>query len=186
MSWFARGAAALVGAFLALPATAQESAYTQIALGSCDTVPVDPDDPLTSGIWICDGFAGVPVRFAESDLRFFVSYGATAADQVAAHETLPPFNTVHTTLEWRVGEDGQPYATILRFFLDSGVGEEVPPGEVLVVTRIGAGGVCHIAYVDAVATRAANELARQLADALSPMFRCGKDLPHWFGEGGLE
>lgn len=185
MSWSARCAAALAAIVLASPAMAQESAYTEVALGSCDTLPVDPDDPITSGIWLCEGFAGVPVWFAESDLRFFVSYGPNAADEVAAHETLPAFNTIHTTMEWRVGDDGQPYATILRFFLDAPEGEEVPRGEVLVVTRLGKGGACHIAYVDAVANRNANVLARQLADAMAPMFRCGTDLPHWFGEGGL-
>jgi len=186
MSWFVRCAVALAAVMLALPAAAQESAYTGIELESCAAEPVDPEDPLTSGIWICEGFAGVPVWIAESDLRFFVSYGINGWEEPAGHETLPPFNTINTTLEWRVGADGQPYATILRFFLESGDGV-TPPGQALVVTRVGKGGnTCHMAYVDALANANANLLARQLADALAPIFRCGFDMPRWFGDGGLD
>jgi hypothetical protein len=48
---------------------------------------------------------------------------------------------------------------------------------VLVVTRLGPGGVCHVGYVDARANPNANELAQQLADEKARSFKCGADKP---------
>ena len=45
----------------------------------------------------------------------------------------------------------------------------------LVVTRLGPGGVCHVGYVDAKANPDANELARKIADEHARTFKCGKD-----------
>ena len=50
-------------------------------------------------------------------------------------------------------------------------------GRVLVVTRLGPGGVCHVGFVDARANPNANELAQQLADERARGFRCGADKP---------
>ena len=50
-----------------------------------------------------------------------------------------------------------------------------PSGRVLVVTRLGPGGVCQVGYVDVGANPDANELARKLADEHARDFRCGKD-----------
>jgi hypothetical protein len=77
----------------------------------------------------------MPVRVAEGDLRFLVSYGANAAGEIAAGQTVPQFNTINETLEWRLDGAGRAFATILRFFTD-GEGEKE---QILVVTRLGAG-----------------------------------------------
>jgi hypothetical protein len=45
------------------------------------------------------------VRVAEGDLRIFVSYGPKAETQTAAYETIPQFNTISETLEWRASRD---------------------------------------------------------------------------------
>ena len=45
----------------------------------------------------------------------------------------------------------------------------------LVVTRLGPGGVCHVGYVDARANPDANEVARKIADEKARTFKCGKD-----------
>jgi hypothetical protein len=54
---------------------------------------------------------------------------------------------------------------------------------VLVVTRLGPGGVCHVGYVDARANAAnANELARQIADEHARTFKCATDKPVILGK----
>ncbi len=181
------GAAAWLGAALALmamaaPAIAAESAYTDLDLAQCVPEPPDPNDPLQSGVWHCTGYAGMPVRVAEGDIRFYVSYGPDAVNEMAAGETLPPFNTIGERLEWRLGDDGAPFATILRYFTDFGDG--LPPRQYLVVTRLGPpGSICMIGHVDAVANADANSLARELADTRATGFRCGEDVPSLFGPG---
>jgi hypothetical protein len=52
---------------------------------------------------------------------------------------------------------------------------------VLVVTQLAEGNSCHIAYVDALANKDANELARAAADK-SGKFNCAKDEPEVIGE----
>ena len=166
----------------AAPAVAEESVYTTIDLGACSQGPVDAKDPLQSGIWQCDGYLGIPVWITESDLRFFVSYGANAANEIAAHETLPPFNYINSTLEWRLNDQGQPFATILRFFTESGDGG--PENQILVVTAISPEGVCHAAYVNASVNSGANGLAQAAADMLARNFACGYHVPLWVGTRG--
>jgi hypothetical protein len=175
-------AAVLALASLPAPASAEESVYTSVALESCELQPPNPKDPLESGVWVCAGYQGIPVRIVESDLRFFVSYGFDAANQPAAHQTLPPFNTIHATLEWRLDDGGVPFATILRFFAESLDGG--PPEQILVVTAIGATGVCHAAYVSASVNADANIMARQAADLFARNFDCLYHAPLWIGARG--
>ena len=168
----------------ALANGAFESAYTKLDLGQCRQEPLNPDDPVEGGTWWCEGYGGTPVRVAEGDLRFLVSYGENAAEEVAAGETLPAFNTIGTTLEWRLERDRSngslhPIATILRYFTDSGTGEK---GQVLVVTKLGGPGqVCHIGYVDALLNPDANAMARQVAEQAAAGFVCGQDRPGTYG-----
>ena len=74
---------------------------------------------------------------------------------------------------------GKPraFATILRWNVKLEDDERDTTGRVLVVTRLGPGGVCHVGYVDARANPNANELAQQLADEKARGFRCGADKP---------
>jgi hypothetical protein len=174
--------AVLAVAILPLPASAEESAYTSIALESCQLQAPNPEDPLESGVWLCAGYQGIPVRIAESDLRFFVSYGFDAGNQQAAHQTLPPFNTIHTTLEWRLDDNGVPFATILRFFAESFDGG--PAEQILVVTAISEAGACHAAYVNASVNADANVMARLAADLFARNFDCSYHAPLWIGARG--
>lgn len=173
--------ALLLAMLAAQPSHAEQSAYTPLDLGACRQIRTDPGDPLASGIWHCSGYLGIPVAVWESDLRFFVSYGDAAAKEPAAQQTLPPFNTIGGTIEWRLDDDGEPFATILRFFADNGDG---PATQVLVVTRLGEGGVCHVAYVNASANADANAMARQIADLVARNFSCAGNRPLWVGERG--
>jgi hypothetical protein len=170
----------------AAPASAENaSAYTRLDLDACREIPPAADDPLQSGAWWCEGYGGMKVYVSEGDLRFFVSYGESAAEELAAQTTLPAFNHVGQTIEWRVGADGTPFATILRFFTSTGDG--TPDGQVLVLTRLGAPGqVCHIGYVDARANPDANALAREIVDKVASDFDCGTENAIPYGLSGDE
>lgn len=164
-------------------AAQNQSAYTDVDLDQC--LVMHSDDFGSS--WACPGYRGYPVRIAEGDLRFFVSYGFGAPDQPAAGQTLGPFNTLGPKIEWRLRNEGgtwRPFATILRYRLDAM--EPYPGGEVLVVTQLGdgPGTQCQIAWVDAGANANANELAREAADTLAGDFRCGDSMPRVMGEFG--
>ena len=79
------------------------------------------------------------------------------------------------------------FATILRWnttTVDPDDDFKQVAGQVLVVTRLGPGGVCHVGYVDGRANPNANELARQIADDNARTFRCGKDKPLVLGAKG--
>jgi hypothetical protein len=121
------------------PSAAAEntSAYTKLDLDKCRAQPTDPDDPVQTGIWLCSGYAGIKVRAEEADLRFYVSYGARADQEPAAHQTVPAFNTIGETVEWRLDGKQRPIATILRFHTGS---DDTSAGSTLVVTRLGPPG----------------------------------------------
>ncbi|HEY8576480.1 MAG TPA: hypothetical protein VIL88_09110 [Devosia sp.] len=164
-------AAALMMLGCATPAMAAfNSAYTDLDLDLC--LVLDADDFGAS--WACPGYKGYPLMVTEGDLRFSLIYGFGA--KMADGQTLPPFNYLGPKLEWRLSNAlgrWMPIATIVRYHTaDPETGED--KGEVLVVTQLVEGNSCHIAYVDALANKDANELARQAADA-SGTFDCATD-----------
>jgi hypothetical protein len=182
------GQTLLVGGFMAaltvsgpapVAADGPTSAYSKLNISQCQVVAQNRE--TGSIAWSCPGRDGTEIWAAEDDARFFVSFGPAADRQAAAGQTLPPFNRINDTLEWRLGEGGQPFATILRWFTEFDDGRV---GQVLVVTRIAPDGVCHLAYVDALANKNANELARQAADNLSAGFDCGTQQPVIVGNPG--
>lgn len=168
-------AAALIALWgTAGPAVAQQvqSSYTDLDLDQCTVI--DSDD--FGSTWACSGLKGLPVMVSEGDLRMFVSYGLTSTTERAAEQTLPPFNHLGGTIEWRVSNaEGpwKPFATILRFFTarETGEGE----GQVLVVTKVKPGETCHVAYIDALANPDANDLARKTADEKAMAFDCDSE-----------
>lgn len=157
---------------------AVERAYTPLDLKKCQHKPGREVEDY--GSWRCAGYGGVGVYVTAGDQRSYISYGPNAAKERAAQQTLASFNSEGKTIEWRIERlpDGKtrPFATILRWNTttldkdDSNVS-----GQVLVVTRLGPGGVCHVGYVDGRANPNANELAVQLADNHARGFKCGKD-----------
>ena len=125
---------------------------------------------------------GIDVRLSAGDQRMTVSFGRNAAKEPAASQTFPAFNNVYEgTVEWRLDAQSsgkpRPFATILRWNVRMEDDERTSTGRVLVVTRLGPGGVCQIGYVDARANPDANALAQQLADEEARKFQCGKDKP---------
>ncbi|MCC6736762.1 MAG: hypothetical protein IT534_11640 [Bauldia sp.] len=174
--------AVLLAATLASPAAhAAESAYTPLDLAACSQRPADPREELPWALWDCEGHGGIALLIGESDLRFTIAYGIGGPAVVGESRTLPPFNRLGETMEWRVDDAGQPFATIVRYFTD--FGEPPSENQVLVVTKLGSPS-CHVAYVDALANDDANALARTAADLIAPNFRCDVDLPLWVSATG--
>jgi len=155
----------------AVPAIAADitSVYTKIDLEACEALPAPEEEGTWGGWWMCAGYQGVPVYVAEGDLRMFVSFGPNARNEPAANQTLPNFNTINQTLEWRLR--GQvPFATILRWFPQDGATGVT--GSILIVTRYRPGSVCQVALIDAQANPNANVLARNAADTMADTFDC--------------
>ena len=151
--------------------------YTTFDTKSCRHTP--GRDAEDYGSWRCRGHAGVEVVLGAGDQRLRVSFGRNAAREPAARQTFPAFNSVYSgTIEWRIerAPDGKPrpFATILRWNVKLETDQRDATGRVLVVTRLGPGGVCHVGYVDARANPDANALARRIADESARTFRCGR------------
>jgi len=173
---FVLGCAGLVP----IPAQAAESTYTPLELKACRKTSTD----VESATWECRGAAGIRVHVAEGDARMVVSYGPSAERQSAATAWFGPPNEAGKTIEWRADRRGaKPFATILRWSLvdPERDGQRHP---ILVVTRLGPGTVCHVAYMDGGANPDANQLARQAADAHARGFRCDTDKARVVGRVG--
>jgi hypothetical protein len=154
------------------------SAYTEVDADKCrHTKGTDVED---YGFWRCPGYGGIPVRLSAGDQRMYVSFGSRAADEPAAGQTFAAFNNMYRgTIEWRLerrpDRRQRAFATILRWNVMIDPDSRVSRGRVLVVTRLGPGGVCHVGYVDALANPDPNALARRIADEKAREFNCEKD-----------
>lgn len=161
------------------------SMFTSIGLDTCKPVKAAPDGKG----WQCPAL--MPVYAAERGGRFFLAFGADARGHKAALQSLAVPNTAvehksgRITVEWRIkarAAGPAPYASIVRYFTHA----RGKAGEVLVVTKIGTGQSCHMAYVDALANADAIVLARAFADEKVASFDCAATEPVWIGTGGKE
>jgi hypothetical protein len=175
-------AAALTGFLAATPALGETvgRAYTQFDADECRHSKGRGVEDY--GSWRCAGYGGIDIFLTAGDQRMKVSFGKNAAREPAASQTFPRFNSVYQgTVEWRLGTPpggkSRPFVTILRWNVKLEDDEKETTGRVLVVTRLGPGGVCHVGYVDARANPNANELAAKLADEHARGFKCGADKP---------
>ena len=178
-----RHLAGLIALGMLLPgvvcAAGLKSEYTDMNANQCTTLDSDEMGMVS----VCPGLRGYPMMVAEGDLRMFVSFGLNPGAEKAAEQTLPPFNRLGARMEWLLdAEDftAPPVATILRWYTQREQAD--PEGQVLVVTQLKAGATCHIAYVDALANKNANELARQAAEELAGNFDCEGTMPQIYGE----
>lgn len=174
--------AAIAGSLLAIPACADtfSSAYTSTAQKDC-----------RANATICKGIDGLIVLVQEDDLRRTVSIGRTAKQaekEPATSQSFGPFNYTGDTIEWRRDGAGKPFATIQRWYIadndDTDKDGRPRSAQMLVVTRLPPGAVCHVAYVDVKANPNANEVARDAADRLAKTFDCAKDKVSVAGNSG--
>lgn len=174
-------AALIVAGFAITPALTQTSdtVYTRFDTKNKKTCPHTPSsEPEDYGTWRCKGYGDMDVRIHAGDQRMYITFGSDK-DTLAEKQTFDGFNNAYSgTIEWRREKQadgkGRPFATILRWNVSTG-SDGPSRGQVLVVTRLGPGGVCHVGYVDAVANSDANALARKLADEHARTFKCGTD-----------
>lgn len=160
------------------PAHAAESIYTSLDLDACTILSQSEEGGSVS--LRCEGLPGYPVFAAEGDLRFDIDYGV--ANQF--WQSFGPFNAPGDTVEWRV-HDGEPFATIARYFIDTGMtGGPEDKGQVLVVSRVGTQNApgCVVALVDAKVEQA-NGVARGTA-AMASDFPCDAAQPVAIGPAG--
>lgn len=169
-------------------ARAAESLFTKLDLDSCKTL----EEQYGGSVLSCQGLKSVPVTYKEGDLRASVFYGPlNEAYRNEAFETFSAFNSVNTTVEWRL-EDKRPIAAILRFFIananpETGEPDEKRKGQVLVISKVAGpktGRSCVVGMVDALAEPNANEKAQAVADMVAPVFLCGINQPRYFGARG--
>jgi len=167
-------------------AQAVESTYTALDLDKCRHTVGKQDEDY--GEWRCNGYGGIAVHVGAGDQRTYVSYGRNAKKEPAAKQTLASFNGEGEKIEWRAerGADKKlkPFATIMRWSTTVSSGDEPVKGEMLVVTRLAPGSVCHVGYVDAKANPDADALAQKIADEHARKFRCGADKPIVLGKKG--
>lgn len=163
----------------AAPALAADSVYQPLNEADCPRVA----DYEAGGASFCHGPDGTPFLISEGDLRMSVTYGGVGPNSQPPFQTFQSFNSLGELIEWRI-EGNRPFATILRWHIESGDGGS--PGQVLVVSKVGEGETpgCVVAYVDARANSNANELARDAADRMAPGVDCASHVPAYYGERG--
>lgn len=182
-------AAPLIAALISGSAFAQTAASTTTPLNlkACSYKAGKADEDY--GEWRCSGYAAIPIVIRGGDQRSYVSFGANARNEPAMKQTLASFNGEGKAIEWR-GERSangkvKPYATIMRWSTtvtqDDG---KVARGQVLVVTRLSPGPVCHVGYVDAIDNLNGFALAQKIADESARNFDCSSDKPIVMGSKG--
>lgn len=111
---------------------------------------------------------GWPVSMISADARVSVWFGRRAQGGATVDEALEgAFADPHSVIEWRLLDD-HPFAAIHRYFFDN--------RSVLTVHRLQPDGTsCVAAVVPVRPGHDANIEASQIADAIVPTFRCGRD-----------
>lgn len=158
------------------------SVYTDTNLKACGLHSQAEEGEGEWAVFMCPGYKGMQVFISEADLRFSLGYGPNGMNQKSFSQRLSPFNTIGKKMEWRL-RYGRPIATILRYYTETGSGGR--KGQILVVTKLDGSEACHMAYVDALANKGANEMAQDAADRLAAGFNCKTDSPVRVGEWGV-
>ncbi len=161
------------------------SVYSDFDLKKCKALELyTGDGEGEGGVWQCMGIKGFDVLYLEGDLRGFVAFGPEARSQCTSAQTFGAFNSPGPKIEWRM-ENGKPIATIFRWFIDNGSGEEGAKQNWLVVTKLNGKDACRTALIDTKYPNA-NAVARETADENSRSFNCEKDVPEVVSQRGLK
>jgi hypothetical protein len=159
------------------------SVYTSVAAKDCrKTSVLKVDDTDYASNLLCPGIAGLVVLRQEEDLRETISVGrssAAAAKEPAAAEGFGAFNSTGDTIEWRLDANAKPFAIIQRWYVADADAPEKDgrpqTKQILIVTRLPPGPVCHVAQIEVKGNPHANEAARKVADQTARDYKCGKD-----------
>ena len=167
----------LAAAARAAPAEEFSSAYREINLKKQCAYEADSGGAEQGG-WRCAGYRGIPVEIGAHDARTHLSFGPRPWNEKAGQQTLARPNKFDGgVIEWRLDGERKAFAAITRWKAQrpSDKPFESYTGSILVVTRLGPGGVCHVGYVDARVNPKAEALARDIADRRARSFQCDKD-----------
>lgn len=167
----------LLGAAHAAPAEELSSAYRQINLKKQCAYQSEGGGAEQGG-WRCAGYRGIPVGIGAQDGRTHLSFGPKPWDEKAGRQTLARPNKFDGgVIEWRLDGEQKAFAAITLWKAQRPSDKPFEPytGSVIVVTRLGPGGVCHVGYVDARVNSRADALAREIADRRARSFQCDKD-----------
>jgi hypothetical protein len=167
-------------------AAANDSAYTDFDLKACKEVEPAPapGDGEGSAVYECKGHKGLPVTFAEGDLRSFVAFGKDGRNHCAFRQTFSGFNSVGNRVEWRL-KDGQPIAAILRWSVSYDSENSEKQKSWLVISKLSERDSCQMAFVEGGYPNA-NEKARDIADAMAEGYSCETGQPTFFANPGTE
>jgi hypothetical protein len=175
----------LASLFAALPAFAgNDSAYTDFDFKKCKQLTPAEEIGESSGLFECKGFKGLPVYFAEGDLRQVMAFGKGGQDHCAIHQSFGGFNSVGNKIEWRL-KDGKPIASILRWSVSYDPENSEKQKSWLVVTKLEDGQSCRMGLVEGGFPNA-NEEARKIADTQWSKFRCAGGVPRVLANPGTD
>ena len=166
-----------LGAAHAAQAEELSSAYRQINLKNQCAYQSEGGGAEQGG-WRCAGYRGIPVGIGAQDGRTHLSFGPKPWDEKAGRQTLARPNKFDGgVIEWRLDGEQKAFAAITLWKAQRPSDKPFEPytGSVIVVTRLGPGGVCHVGYVDARVNSRADALAREIADRRARSFQCDKD-----------
>lgn len=149
-----------------------DSTYTDFVPEKCKQIEpgAAPGEGEFSPTYECKGYKGLPVTFAEGDLRALVAFGKDGRNHCAFHQTFSGFNSVGNKIEWRL-KDGKAIATILRWKVSYDPENSEKTKEWLVITKVEDRQSCQIGFVEGSYPNA-NEKARWLADTAAEAFSC--------------
>jgi hypothetical protein len=161
------------------------SAYSNFNLNKCKADEIyNSRDEGGGGVWSCKGIKGYDVLYFEGDLRGNIAFGPKARSQCTSAQSFGAFNSPGAKIEWRL-DKGVPFATILRWTTDNGLGEAGSKQNWLVVTKLNGADACRTAVVDTKFPNA-NAVARDLADKKSLSFNCAKDMPQVISQASFK
>jgi hypothetical protein len=158
-----------------MPSQGVTIAYTRIddvranKSGLCHTTKSWGQDIQPVVVESCPrGPNGWPVTMFSADARVSVWFGRQAKGGTTVSDALEgAFADPHSVIEWRL-LDGRPFVAIHRYFFDD--------RQVLTIHRLQPDGTsCVAAVVPVRHDHDANREAAEIADAIGPSFRCGRD-----------
>ncbi len=146
---------AVVGLFLASEsgsstAATSRSVYTEISEKHCKLVAAS-GEPEDEGGLSCHGPAGYALLALSNDMRATVNVVAPDGKETALefyNVVTGHFSSLGPRVEWRIGEDGTPYALIVRVLASEDPEHPDKKTSYLAVARIGPEAICVTDRID--------------------------------------
>lgn len=159
---------------------AGRSIYSDLSDKACTKMDVAPreggqEDYLQ---FECKGTGGYRLFWIEVDMRqtLTLQFGKKEMPLEFEQKVTLAQNAAGPKVEWRVGNDGKPYALIVRV-RSAGEDPDKFSDETLVVAKVTPTSSCVVGKVNAKKHPNANEMARTIADTRAPKADCATFVP---------